>query len=234
MIKSLKKYFKSFIDESSSEIDSLKNIEALINLDSLIDIYIPWSGSALKPSVIKLILNDILIHNRENIVECGSGISTLYIASLFKQYSLNRRKIYSIDHNEEWIETLESYLDKLELSKYVQLIHAPLEHFESEFHEMKWYKTSILNKYFENIEIDQLIVDGPPAFKESIKYSRYPAGIYFKNKFGKSYSIFLDDLDREGEQEIAEKWSDVLGIDFKFKYGDKSFVVGINGKKFNI
>ncbi|NGP75939.1 class I SAM-dependent methyltransferase [Balneolaceae bacterium YR4-1] len=234
MIKSLNKYFKSFMGRSRSEINALRNVTALISLDSLIDIYIPWSGSALKPSLIKLILNDILIHNRENIVECGSGISTLYIASLFKQYSLTKRKIYSIDHDREWIQTLESYLDRLDLSKYVQVIHAPLEEFENEFDEMKWYKTSTLNDYFDNIIIDQLIVDGPPAYKESIKYSRYPAGVYFKNNFGKNYSIFLDDLDRKGEQEITKKWSDILGIEFNFKYGDKSFVVGMKGEKFNI
>jgi predicted O-methyltransferase YrrM len=44
----------------------------------------PWPGSAIAPSALRTILNEIEINSRNIIVEFGCGISTLYIAKVLK------------------------------------------------------------------------------------------------------------------------------------------------------
>jgi hypothetical protein len=232
-MKIINKISNSFT-RGNYEKNSINDINALINLNNLIDVYLPWSQSAIKPSILKKILNDILVNKRTAIAECGSGISTLYIASLIKQHSLDSAKFYSIDHNKEWINVLRSYCNKLDLNSEVQFIHAPLKKFENNFREVDWYDSAILDSKLNKVSIDQLIVDGPPAYKPKLKYSRYPAAIYFKKKIADNFSIFLDDTDRKAEKLIKEKWSGILNVDFHYGSQDKSVAIGIKGKAFNI
>ena len=47
--------------------------------------YQPWSIFAIRPSGLVKVLNEIVINRRRCIVECGGGISTVYIAKLLQQ-----------------------------------------------------------------------------------------------------------------------------------------------------
>jgi hypothetical protein len=219
-------------DKNIGSPEYLDDIEAFIQINTLVDMYLPQSGSAIRPNLLRKILNDILINGRRNIAECGSGISTIYIASLLKQHSFSDAKIYSIDHDQQWQSIIKDYLTELKLTEFVQLIHAPLETFSNDFKTVDWYQSKSVDKYLENIKIDQLIVDGPPAFKKSIKYSRYPAALYFKDKLNANCSIFLDDTNRKSEALIAKKWESILEMQI---YSDKkSFSIGFKGVNYNI
>src|SRR5438093_6942309 len=66
--------------------------------------YLPWSQAAMRPSGLVAVLNDIVINGRVRIVECGSGISTFYIARLLRELRSLRRagRIHTIEHDEPW------------------------------------------------------------------------------------------------------------------------------------
>lgn len=210
----------------------LENLRSSIELHNIINTYIPWTKSALDPTTIKIILNDILINNRSVIVECGSGISTLFIGSILNQHSLTGCKVYSIDHNKEWIDIINRYINILGIKDYVELIHAPLKPFENEFKNVSWYDTTILSNKLGSITINQLIVDGPPAYLKEIEFSRFPAVPFFKSKLSEEFIIFLDDTDRKGERSILKKWSSSLGIEFNEI--SKNLSIGVKGDIFNI
>lgn len=214
--------------------NELRDLNALIELNALLDIYVPWSKSGISPRHLKIILNDIAVNNRSVIVECGSGISTLYIASLLKQNSIKNGKIYSIDHNKEWIDVLRHYLNVLDIRNFVELIHAPLKLFDHNFKAVSWYDSNILKDKTDEISIDQLIVDGPPAYKNDIQYSRFPAVPFFEDKFSKNYSVFLDDTDRKAEKQILKTWSEILGIEYHHLKNDDSLAFMRKGKSFVI
>lgn len=207
---------------------------AMLSLNKIIKTYLPWSDSAIRPVVLQKIINDIILNNRKTIVECGSGISTLYIAKILKSNSAENGMIYSIDHDEEWIKILQKYIYDLEIDSNVKLIHAPLKPFKNDFKSVHWYDQVILTNEIKSTNIDQLIVDGPPAYNKVIEYSRYPVISFFKEKLSNNFSVFLDDTDRNAENKIIKEWAKDLGRNFKFCTSDQSAAMIIKGNVFNI
>lgn len=222
------------IFSNTKHINDDQDLIAMVSLNKVIDAYLPWSDSAIKPAVLQKIINDIILNNRKTIVECGSGISTLYIAKILKLKSIKDGKIYSIDHDKKWIEILQGYIQELDISSYVKLIHAPLKPFTSDFKNVDWYDQDVLTEEIKSKKIDQLIVDGPPAYKKEIEFSRYPAVTYFKNKLSNSFSVFLDDTDRKAEYEIIKKWADELKSNIKYCKKDKCAAMIMKGDHYNI
>jgi len=141
-------------------------------------------------------------------VECGSGISTIYIARLLNQ--LGRGQLYSIEHDENWIEILADLL-KAEKER-TTFIHAPLVQSSSSQTRI-WYDISPIKKTLSQAKIDMLIVDGPPASKPG-DLIRYPAVPELKDSLSDNCCVVLDDINRRGEKEILELWKKELNLDF--------------------
>ncbi|NOX50787.1 MAG: class I SAM-dependent methyltransferase, partial [Gammaproteobacteria bacterium] len=74
--------------------------KALQQLNPLIEGYMPWSGSAMRPCALVAVLNDIIVNRRKCIVECGGGISTIFIGRLLNRTS--DAHLYTIEHDKEW------------------------------------------------------------------------------------------------------------------------------------
>ena len=192
-----------------------KDLMAMQYLSPLSEVYLPWTSYAIRPSALVTIINEIIINNRTSILECGGGISTIYIAKILKQRGGH---LYTIEHDPEWAKELQKQLDKQDLAQYVSLIAAPLEKCPSGFNSSDcsfWYSLDILKQALENIRIDLLLVDGPPASDRHGKYTRYPAVPFLKQYFASDYAVILDDINRSGEQKIAQKWQQELDIHFK-------------------
>lgn len=173
--------------------------------------YLPWSESAMRPSALVAILNDILINKRSSIVECGGGVSTFYIARLLKEKGGH---LYTIEHEERWANFLTDQLKAENLDQYVSIIVAPLEPTELGLYGNDWYDIRVLDQKLADRSIDMLLVDGPPAYQARIKHARYPAVPYFNTYMANDYTIILDDINREGEKEIIAKWEKQLNIRF--------------------
>ena len=203
-----------FIDIISNQQDIL----AANYLAPLSTSYLPWSGYSMRPSGLVQVLNDIFINNRTMILECGGGISTFYIARLL---SSRGGHLYTIEHNKEWLDLLRDGLKKEGLAHLVTFIYAPLKLSNLALKNIPWYDTEAISKQLsKDKNIDLLLVDGPPAYEETIKYSRYPAVPYFLSQLKSDFTIILDDANRSGEQEIIKRWEKILNLDFEIGEGN--------------
>ena len=213
----------------------VKDIRSMNHLNQLHSSYLPWTGASIRPTAMRYILNDIMINNRDTIVECGAGLSTVYIASLFKQNAGSDKHVFSIDHDENWISILQNEIDQNGLSEYVTLMHAPLEHCEECLNDnLKWYSNNNIESALGNNKIDLLFVDGPPANKKGLELSRYPAYPFFKDRLSDNHLIILDDADRKGEETTAQKWSDISGYKFKRSILNGNIYTGLKGDSYNV
>lgn len=209
MLRALKKLVLKDI------ILEFKDIKSMLQLNQLHQGYLPWSGASVRPTALVYLLNDIIINDRNTIAECGSGLSTMYIASLFKQLGIREKKIYSIDHDAGWLKIIERELKKYQLDEYVHLIHAPLSSTDISYkRDLEWYDTAILDRNMPENSIDLLFVDGPPAKKKGYEWSRYPALPYFKDRLSDDFAVIVDDADRKGEAFIVKKWQEKFKLEF--------------------
>lgn len=182
--------------------------------------YLPWSGYALRPSGLVQILNTILLRKHLTVVECGGGVSTLYIARLFRQNAFPGT-LHCIENNLDWLNFLKDLLAKEKLSNYVNLIHSPLVPCDLALGEVDWYdRQKIRQELPKDKTIDCLFVDGPPAYREEIQYSRFPAVPFFQSQLAPHGTVILDDINRPGEQEILRRWQELLKVNFDTTIGN--------------
>ncbi len=148
-----------------------------------------WVAS---PDFILTVFNEILQKQPKQIVELGSGVSSLYLGYLLKQHQINGN-ILSIDHDTHYAEKTNRMLEQHQLEDYVSVEVAPLSN--------DWYtKDAIVVP--ENIDI--LIVDGPPTFKNP--KARNPAFETFKPYLSENALIICDDSKRNEGKNMYEKW----------------------------
>jgi hypothetical protein len=176
--------------------------------------YLPWTRSALRPSTVMLLLNEIELYDRKVIVEFGSGISTLYISQLIAGTD---RKLFTIDNNAEWQSIVIGQAQQLgvDLSN-TQFIDAPLTPYSDGTYSGDWYDTDAIYQALPEQGIELILVDGPMAKAATNPRSRFPALPALHSRLAKDYSIFLDDCNRTGEQTIAKAWSETYDLDGMF------------------
>ncbi len=191
--------------------------------------YLPFTGSSLRPFCLAHMINDIVINKRQNIIEFGSGISTVMIGRLIKKNNLNST-LLSIEHDAGWVDALKGILKNEQIDDVVTVLHAPLKPCKSALDSNEWYDLKILKDYTKGKKFDMVIIDGPPAWEANKGTARYPAVDFISSKLSKNFSIYLDDAIRKGEQEIIKKWEVDYGIQFRISgktlahyYGGISF-----------
>jgi Methyltransferase domain len=202
----------------TSEFEQLAPIEAQLRdgkdslamqaLAPLSQTYLPWSGYAMRPSGVVKILNEMVINQRSTVVECGAGLTTVYIASLMRQQG--KGHLYTIEHDAAWVDVVRGLLAQGGLESYVTLIHAPLVGCALSLEGTDWYDERAIAAVLGDRVIDLLVVDGPPAYDEARRYARYPAAVYFQGQMAADYAIVLDDIDRAGEQHVMAQWEKLL------------------------
>lgn len=196
--------------------------------------YIPWTESALSATAVSTVLNDIIVNDRQTIVECGGGVSSLFIGTLLKSQSQPHAHLYTIEHDQDWLEVLRQMIDDHEVADWITLIHAPLCNSVHSWAGERWYDETIIEATISGRVIDLLLVDGPPAHLPETAYSRYPAGPFFKEMLGERCCVVLDDIDRAAEQEIVKKWESDLGIMFRERLLKGNVALGTRGAAFTV
>ena len=212
---------------------TLKDIHAYLLIQDLVRFpeYFAITNSSLRFHTLAVILNDILINNRRQIIEFGSGISTLAIANLIKKNKLECNFI-SVEDNEEWFQYLKSFLTRNDLQKYVNIIFAPLKKNSLALENNLWYSDEVLqNNISSDFKFSLAIIDGPAAWKPKIRLSRYPAVPYLVNILSEESSIYLDDTNRKGEKEIMSLWNQKYKM--KFEPINETSAVSVKGNKLN-
>jgi hypothetical protein len=187
--------------------------------------YLPWSASALRPSAIVGILNEIVIRRRRRVVELGGGVSTLYLGRLLGRHG---GRLHTVEHDADWAALLDDQLCAEGLREVVTVVLAPLAPTPGGWPGAppEWYSEAELDCVRAGGPIELLLVDGPPAWRRELRHSRYPAARFFRDSLAPGATVVLDDIDRRGERDILARWEDELGITFERRFADGSIAVG--------
>ncbi|MBD3583442.1 O-methyltransferase [Flavobacterium selenitireducens] len=210
-IKSFKTSIKSLQFRQNDDI-------ALAQLLKMFDggIFIPATNWSISPREVLHICNDIAINDRKNIVEFGSGFSTICIARLL-QITKSEAKFTSVENNKEWAIKQNGILERMGLSHHATVVYAPIVSVAREIAldgQQKWYDTSAIDIALErHPDIDVVIVDGP--FGGLTPFARYSAVPYLKSRITGQFAVFLDDSARPDEKRIVPEWSTLLNAKVK-------------------
>ena len=181
------------------KVSSAASFNYLVNQlsDGLI---IPYNSWSLSPRAMMLIINHILINDVKNIVEFGSGISTIFLNNLSKKNNL-RLNIISVDHDDNWQKTIK---EKYNVAG-VNFVHAPLKStMKFKNSDFTWYDNEVL-KAIDKSNVDFVIVDGPIGKKSP--YERAGAFEFFRSELErKNFSCFLDDTNVKELKEIMNHY----------------------------
>ncbi|MCW2524626.1 MAG: hypothetical protein JWO63_2961 [Frankiales bacterium] len=151
----------------------------------------------MRPAGLVAICNEIIHGRRTSIVECGSGVSTVVLARLLRQRAI-AGTVVALEHDPDWARLVNQLLADEGLSAFGRVVHAPLEG------EPTWYSLSSLTELPETIDL--LIVDGPPADQPGNGQRRAPALTTLQPRLSETAVVYLDDIDRPGEQSVLEAW----------------------------
>lgn len=193
--------------------------------------FLPWTRSALNPSTVLLLLNEIELHQHQCILELGSGISTLFI-SLILQGS--KRRLISVDSDPTWQALVAQQATSLGLDLApTSFVHAPLTPFSDQRFSGNWYNVPAIETAVGNDRVSCLLVDGPPAHQPRARYPALPA---LKHLCADDVAVYLDDCHRQGEQSIAKDWSSDFNLKGRFmpERGNVCLLYPANAKRFNV
>lgn len=157
------------------------------------------AGWALGPRGLLALTDVISSSNAQNVVEFGSGTSTLWIAYALRR--LGRGKVIAFDHLPEYAERTQALIDSHGLGWFAEVRLAPLKEWQTPRGVFNWYSIEL-----EKLRgpIDVLVVDGPP--QSTGAHARYPALPVLENFLARGAKILCDDTDRRDEQEMIEYW----------------------------
>lgn len=164
--------------------------------------YFPTTDYSISPIVIKEIFNDLLFNKCKNIIEFGSGLSTVSIARFIIKEDIDCT-IHSIENDEKWISTILKFLKTDANDKRINLIHAPIQAspFSYKGHD-KWYDINALAESIKSKKkFDLVLVDGPKG--SLCPFSRYGFIPFLANRISNDPIIYIDDFHREEEKELA-------------------------------
>ena len=103
---------------------TIADVDAAIALAPLQGPYLPWSAGALRPAGLITVLNEIAGNDQERVLECGGGISSVFIARLLAQRG--RGWLATLESDEKWSGWLRSQLQEEGLEQYATVVTAPL------------------------------------------------------------------------------------------------------------
>ncbi|WP_303312606.1 O-methyltransferase [Hymenobacter sp. BT730] len=178
-----------------------QNAEALITILSPLSTRLPLPptrGWAASPDFLRLIVNNILTHKPQTVVELGSGVSTLYSGYALEKNGFG--KLYSIDHDQAFLAITARNAEAHQLDGYIEFIHAPLTPIPLGQQQWIWYADMVARLP----EINLLVVDGPPGNTQN--NARYPALPLLYAKLAPNAIIVVDDYNREQDKATVAMW----------------------------
>lgn len=133
-----------------------------------------------------------------SILECGSGLSTLLLATVARQRGV---RIHSLEHNEEWRTRVLGALQAHGLSEYSTVHQTSLKNYG----EFDWYA---MPESLPN-DIALVVCDGPPSSTLGGRYGALPV---LRSHLAPVCNFLMDDANRPSEIEIMSRWGLEPGI----------------------
>ncbi len=131
-----------------------------------------------------------------SIVECGSGLSTLMLASAAHA---SARNVFSFEHEPSWGARVFEHLPP-HLRSYVEVAITPLQNFG----EFDWYSEG---QHSIPTSIGFVLCDGPPGATRGGRYGLAPR---LRDRLAPGCIVLLDDTQRSEEQAIVRRWCSEL------------------------
>lgn len=174
-------------------------------------------GWAASPDVLRFLVNEVLQNRPGRVLECGSGVSTLFLALAIGEFDLPSRVI-ALEHDAQFAEQAMRALELHGVAHLAEVRVAPLVPVTGLGHATHWYDPAAL----EGIsDVGLLFVDGPPG--DTGPLARWAAVPLVQDRLSDQCTIVLDDLVRADEKDVAARWREMLS---GFSYEEMDFEKG--------
>ncbi|GGA66725.1 hypothetical protein GCM10011521_01090 [Arenimonas soli] len=184
------------------------------------------TGYSMEPSSILAVAEEILRRKPRQVLECGSGLSTIWLAYALEQLP-GHAKMISLEHLQQYYDAGVEQIALHGLESIVDLRLAPLEEVSLDGSAYPWYAKSALSGIRKGIDL--LLVDGPP--KSTGPLARYPAVPMLVNKLSDHALIIVDDADRPDEKQTIARWREQFsGLGEPMKIGARTIAIEYRGK----
>ncbi len=195
----LDKEIKKEIRKTFRQLEALQNLSAMLPVGDVLPATREWAAS---PDLL-LVLVDLVITERPSlIVECGSGVSTLWLALTMRRFGIDGQVI-ALDHDPAFGGKTRDFLARHGVCDLAEVRDAPLESFSLDGETYSWYA----RRAWEDLKgIDLLFVDGPPA--TTGHQARYPALPLLSGSLSPVATVVLDDLVVPDMQKVLRLWLD--------------------------
>lgn len=134
------------------------------------------------------------------VLECGSGVSTLILAYALQEQGEGR--VYALEHDEAYARSTRDLLRQHQLQARAEVLHAPLRPVDLNGDTWLWYDTTAIPQQ----SFDLIFVDGPPGATRD--HARFPAVPLLRDRLADDGIIVLDDHSRPDEADIGRRWLD--------------------------
>jgi len=202
-------------DDAPTARPSLDDAAARQALSPLLGPFLPWSSGAMRPTGLLTVLNDVWFRRSPNIVELGSGVSTVILARLL--HELGAGQLLAVEHDQQWADRVEKQLGQERLNDVARVVRAPLRPSAHTWDSGEWYDEPVLLTAVEGTAVDVLVVDGPPAWRPGSAHARFPALDMFAPFLAPGATVVLDDVERDGERDVLQRWSREHAIRFDMR-----------------
>jgi predicted O-methyltransferase YrrM len=186
----------------------VRQIQSLLSLYSLVRLRAGapnLSGWAASPDVMLMLANELVALRPHTVLECGSGASTVWLGLVARELGLNSR-IVALEHDEDFAEATRRELERHGLEEVAEVRTAPLRAAESlPRHKTPWYDEDAVRD-LQNIGL--VFVDGPPGTTGPM--ARFPVVPLLRDQLADDCVLFLDDVGRDDEREVADSWLGLL------------------------
>jgi predicted O-methyltransferase YrrM len=195
----LDREIKKEIRKTFRQLEALQNLSAMLPAADVLPATREWAAS---PDLL-LVLVDLVITERPSlIVECGSGVSTLWLALAMRRFGIEGQ-IIALDHDPAFGGKTRDFLARHGVGDLAEVRDAPLESFSLDGETYSWYA----RRAWEDLKgIDLLFVDGPPA--TTGHQARYPALPLLSGALSPVATAVLDDLVVPDMQKVLRLWLD--------------------------
>lgn len=174
--------------------------QALLQQSDLLALSLAWGNHGYAASLQYLLHTCRCVQRTDGpIVECGSGVTSLAMATLTRQRNI---EYVVLEHDRQWYNYMGNVLDTLGFDN-VQLQYSPLKEYPDGFH---WY--SDLSSLPSGIEL--VVCDGPPGGTQGGRYGMLPL---LDGHLNDGCVVLLDDTHRKRERFTLAAWKNIR--DFK-------------------
>jgi hypothetical protein len=191
----------------------IRNAEDSVMMFSLLGSPAPPLGTwTIEGDFGQLIAREMTV-GRQSVVECGSGVTTLIVATYLRANSSGR--LYSLEHDPTYADYTAKLLEASGLSAWVEIIVAPLVRQSFGPITVEWYDPSAIARHLP-AHVDLLLVDGPPSRGN---LARWPVVEVLNDRLTSGAVILVDDGRRRRERLTAFHWESAH-TDFQLYWHD--------------